>query len=697
VSFLAQGDAEDASVLRTIFNGAPSEKLLAEWLADSAQDETIVEKDAIDELVRLIEARLGLTLPGTSTVVEARDRTLRYILVGELRSDLEGDPPMSVTMVPSPSGKEQTSRVRELAELLRQQQPDSYVELADGVQAALTLDASSVDPAQLGKIDTFRFEEQALLGYCGRLIVEKQYAKVLELISARHRSFWVDRSVARQAQWEACRRMAELGREVERVRRELAKMGGKPAPWVAAYAADGGWYLVDQLQRQLETWVAKMDDEPEAEQALAVVRRDHEELLKRMADGFVKTLREDGWVVADVLAQARIYPEVVRSLPGRVAYFLVDAMRFEMGMELASLLRGAEALTVRPAIAALPSVTPVGMAALLPGASASFSVIDQKGKLAALVEGAAMPTLAERMKLLKVKVPDAVDLTLGEVLGSTGAKLKSRIEHASLVVVRSQEIDFAGESDSDLLARQVMDQVLGNLARGIRKLAAAGIESFVLSADHGHQFSIRKDDDMKTDAPGGDTLELHRRCWIGRGGTTPPGAVRVGGAELGYETDLDFVFPAGLGVFKAGGGLSFHHGGASLQELVIPVISLRMPSAVASTPSGKVARIIGAPGRLTNRIVAVEVLAVGGLFQTEPVPMRVVLVAGNEQVGQTGMATDAEFDRASGVVRLPPGATATVGLRLLRDDCTSVRIVVQDPSTDAVLAQSDEIPVQLGI
>ena len=64
-----------------------------------------------------------------------------------------------------------------------------------------------------------------------------------------------------------------------------------------------------------------------------------------------------------------------------------------------------------------------------------------------------------------------------------------------------------------------------------------------MTADHGHQFSIRKDNDMKTDKPGGDTVDIHRRCWIGHGGTTPPGTVRVSGTEVGYDTNLDFVFP----------------------------------------------------------------------------------------------------------------------------------------------------------
>ena len=44
---------------------------------------------------------------------------------------------------------------------------------------------------------------------------------------------------------------------------------------------------------------------------------------------------------------------------------------------------------------------------------------------------------------------------------------------------------------------------------------------------------------MKTDSPGGQEVELHRRCWIGRGGQNPTGTVRVSGAELGYEASLE--------------------------------------------------------------------------------------------------------------------------------------------------------------
>jgi len=698
VSFLGQGEeGKPASILRTIFDGTHSEALLASWLADDTKDVAVAEKDATPELLALIHTRLGLQQPDDTTATEAREKTIRYLLVSEFRSDLDCDPPSAVSMVPTPPGKDEVDRIRQVAERLRRGHGDRYVELAEKVEADLQLAAAKLEAAHLGSIDTFRFEERALLTHAGELVAAKKYKDALAIASGRARSFWVDRDVGRQSQWEACRLMAELGREIERVRPALAKVGGHPAKWVEAYAGEDGWHQVDALQRRLETWVAKMDADPEAERALAVVRQEHEELLKRMADGFAKVLAESKWFVKGALHQTRIYPDVVEAMGGRVAYFFVDAMRFEMGVELARQVSTARDLTIRPAVAALPTITPVGMAALLPGVSASFSVVDHKGKLAAQVEGTPMTGINERLRFLKAKVPGFCDIVLGNVLEWSSKKLSKKIGDAPLVVVRSQEIDLIGESDGGFVARQLMSGIIGNIARAIRKLAAAGIENFVITADHGHQFSVRKDDDMKTDNPGGDTLDIHRRCWIGHGGATPPGTVRITGAELGYDTNLDFVFPTGLGVFKTGGGLSFHHGSVSLQELLVPVVSLRMPQGESRPPSGKVARLLGLPDKITNRTFGVRVVLVPDLFTTDAVSLRVVIVSGNEQVGQTGMAIGADFDRTSGVLHVSPGAEANVGLMLTRDDCTSVRVVVQDPATDAVLDQSDELPVRLGI
>jgi hypothetical protein len=697
VSYFEQASSGGrASVLKTVLRNSSDEALLVQWLADGGRDARIVEKAAVEELYRLVETRIGLFLAPETTVGEARRKVVRYLLVNEFRANMEGESPTSVGLVPVSPSDDHDGRIHGVNNTLRRQHPDRYAAFADGVEAELELARAAIDPSWLGSTDTFRFEEQRLLGRAIELAAAKQYDAALDIVVGRAQSFWLDRDVARRAQWEACRLAAELGREAARVAEELESRVGDATAWVSAYSATGGWFEVDRLRRHLETLVTQLDDEPEGERAIAVVRRAHEELLKQMAVGFSAALADVGWTVPKVLHQTHTYPDVVQAGGPRVAYLMVDAMRYEMGVELGDQLQGAQELVVRPAVAALPTITPIGMAALLPGAAASFSVVDHRGRLAAGVEGAVLSELKERQRFLESRVPGVVDIKLEEVLETSARKLSSAIKNASLIVVRSQELDLLGET-SDLLARNFMDTSIGNVARAVRRLASAGVESFVIAADHGHQFSLRKGQDMRADSPGGETVALHRRCWAGRGGSTPPGTVRVSGVALGYDTDLDFVFPTGLGVFKAGGGLSYHHGGFSLQELVVPVLSFRIPRPSETTSQRQAVQLADAPRELTNRTFGVRLAVVGDLLATEPIAVRIVLISGDRHVGQAGMAQGADFDRDSGVLTMEPGSEANVGVMLTVEDCESVRLVVQDPATDVVLAQSEEIPVRLGI
>ena len=195
------------------------------------------------------------------------------------------------------------------------------------------------------------------------------------------------------------------------------------------------------------------------------------------------------------------------------------------------------------------------------------------------------------------------------------------------------------------------------------------------------------------DRAGGKEVDQHRRCWAGHGGQTPTAAVRVSGVELGYQTDLDFIFPKGLAVFKAGGDLAFHHGGCSLQEMVVPVITLRMPSSqTLAAPTSNIV-VDRYPDKLTNRTFGCRLLFDGDMFDQESIAAKVILIEGGQEVGRAGMAPDAEFDRATATLQLPPRQAVSIGMMLTNETSKKVRIVVQDPATDAVLAQSEEIEV----
>ena len=133
---------------------------------------------------------------------------------------------------------------------------------------------------------------------------------------------------------------------------------------------------------------------------------------------------------------------------------------------------------------------------------------------------------------------------------------------------------------------------------------------------------------------------------------------------------------------------------------MIPVVTVRtkLPDSVRASAGPITASSL--PERITNRIFSVtftfgeKQLVLGGTgLQVRP-----LLMAAGKQVGAVGMVVDAEFDRTTGCVNLEPNKPVTVAFLLSDESAASLRVVVQDPATDAELYRSPhDIPIRLGV
>lgn len=694
------GGGSDGSILSAIFPDArDNAHRLAAWLASPESDEAITNKGGRGEIERLL-GKAGMAADEKAALSDLRLKAARHILIGDFVLDLKGDRPASVALVHPPKNVDQERVLRQTANAMRLKHADAYMALADQVEREFQLATAAISPTDLGSVDTFRFEEQALLQHAGSLIAGRQYAEVTEVVHTHARSFWADREQRRQQQWEACRRMAALGVAMAVVRQSLPKEGSPVAQWLGGYPdAQTGWYRADMLYRQLESHLASMGDVPDSEAAHATVTSEYDDLLNTMADAFMAAFKVAGWQFPKgTFRLTHVFDEIVAK-PGKsgglTAIFLADSLRYEMGVELSRQFEDAKDLVLKAAVAAIPTITPIGMSALLPGAGTSFDVVESNGNLGGRIGGKVMTDLKERLTFLKASVPGAKVLELDDVLSDNNSKLKKRIEGATLVAVRVQDIDQLGETGKATLARQVMDMSVSNIARAIRKLAQNGVSRFVIAADHGHLFGKEKDESMRIDSPGGQTVELHRRCWIGRGGVTPPGTVRISGQQLGYDSDLDFVFPTGSGVFKAGGDLGYHHGGLSLQELIVPVLVIELPTQAKAASERLAIEVTDVPSRVTNRMFRISVRVSGDLWQGKIV-LRPSLVCKGMQVGEAAMALDGDFDPTTKFVTVEPGKTVAIMMSLKRDDVKDLRLLIEDAGSGAALYQpSTDIPVDV--
>ena len=692
------GGAGSGSLLEVIYTDAKGDNaaLIAAWLSDDQKDSAVVGKGATPELYQLIGSRLGLECSSDADLADCRKKLSRYVLLAEFRNDLQGQAPASLNLVSQPTNK-QLDLVLDVAKTLRQRYAIQYVAMADSIEQELHLATQGISPEQLGRIDTFRFEEQVLLEHVGNLITSSKFSDALEVVNHRRLSFWALHQLQRQEQWQAYGLAAELGIVVHEISRQLPDSKKTAVHWVEGYVADNGWYRADLLHRRLESTLAAMTDTIASEKVVHRVRQDYESLVGNMTSGFIAAFKTSGWSIPGVLHQTEIYKQEVHNPAESVCFVLADALRYEMGVELKRLLESAVELSIQPAVAAIPTITPVGMAALMPGADESFSAVECSKELGGRIADSTVGNLNDRRKFWKGRVPDVVDLELDKVLSHSNAQLKKSIAGAPLLLVRSVEIDVMGEGGNTFLARQVMDTAINNIARAIKRLASLGVSRFVVAADHGHLFIHERDESERIEKPGGEQVSLHRRCWAGRGGTTPPSTVRISAAQLGYDSDLDFVFPTNNAVFKAGGDLAYYHGGLSLQELLVPVLSIRMPTETKAPQSDVTVTLTKVPDKIANRIVTFGIATGNSLFAGDEIVVRPVLLSNGQHVGHVGMALDAIHDSLTHCVRIKPGSSCTVGVQLLRDDIENIEIVVLDPDTDRILAKSNKIPVKLGL
>jgi hypothetical protein len=305
---------------------------------------------------------------------------------------------------------------------------------------------------------------------------------------------------------------------------------------VKAYAEiDEPWCLLDTHHRHMETRRYNFDfgasgEHEGLEKLITKAEQRYAEVGSALAKHFISIFHKAKQPIKGLLRQRDFFETRVKPKlgEGKLAYLWVDALRFEMARELGRLLTDDFDIAIQPALGTIPTITEIGMAALLPKANESLKVVTVGGgKLGLEIGGRVIKDRKDRVAFLKENAGVPVfDCKLDDLLPKPTKKVKDGIQNHQLVLVTSQEIDDFGESDTKL-ARLQMDSKLTHLRRGVRILSDHGINAIVLAADHGHLFADEIGEDMKIEAPGGKAEDLHRRVWVGVGGTSEPSYLRT--------------------------------------------------------------------------------------------------------------------------------------------------------------------------
>ncbi|TVQ22216.1 MAG: BREX-1 system phosphatase PglZ type A [Spirochaetaceae bacterium] len=287
-------------------------------------------------------------------------------------------------------------------------------------------------------------------------------------------------------------------------------------------------------------------------------------------------------------AQSRFFDAVVSPYLKRNEKLVVvvsDALRYEAGVDLASRLNGLNRVSAEAGcmIAAAPTITAVGMNALLPHSRIAFA---DKDSISVEVDGTSVSGIDGRSRWLETEVkrrfPGKTALamwahTLGDM--PTDAA-RAHIGSADLVYLYSNGIDaVADNAKTETSLPEAVERELESITNLTRKIANQLNRSHILvTADHGFLYQNEAPEDyyfLSVEKP--ESGERERRFLLGA--TTPPG-------EHFYAADLSSIEIAGSracsfveGLYrirKQGSGARFVHGGLSLQELLVPLLRVHV-------------------------------------------------------------------------------------------------------------------------
>ena len=472
---------------------------------------------------------------------------------------------------------------RALARHLRERHPYFYQRSADETESLLAEEVESALAEDLGDIDTFRFEETKVLEAALRALKDEQWEVAVKWAGLRidGGSFWLTEDPSRLSAWQLIEGAGQLGLSVGRAGSQLATQDGL-AGAVERYVSHGA--AVDRAHRQLEqrrlTLLYPQLPQFECLRArLDDMRRFWRTWADAWAEDFSAACMAHGFLPDASLQQRTLFDEVVCPMTaesGVTAFFVVDALRFEMAEELYEALKDTPATTVRlePRLSELPSVTEVGMNVLAPVVSrGKLHPSLSNGKIQGFSTGefrVSNPESRKRAMHDRVGGGTCPWLKLEQVLGRDSVALKRTVAQAKLLVVHSLEIDDAGEKGA---GPAVFDLVMQKLRAGWRLLRDAGVRRFVITSDHGF---LLLDGSSASAQSHGRKIDPKRRHVFSDVAANHSGEVRVPLASLGYEgVEGHLMFPESTAVFDTGKrSMSFVHGGNSLQERVIPVLTL---------------------------------------------------------------------------------------------------------------------------
>jgi len=609
------------------------------------------------------------------TLKDVQNKLWTYLLFSEFVFDLPEALPdnlKSVAVAPI----EMKEKVYLICDKLRNQinLRETYVRMANRVAEQLSLSSVFAKAEHLGERVTFSFENGVEYNRFIDCIKNGNLNGAEKILGKNRQDVWCQENKDVEVFWNLAEQMCNLSRCI----RHGVNSDGSATDLITWYAESG--YQADSAFRmyysELSDAVRRPSQVTELTELMNGCYREYTERgvrayqQKRKEGGSLQVLKNQGYV-------QKVYPSLKAGK--RVVFVMVDAFRYEMGKVFADSIERSyhDRVLCEPRISYLPSVTRFGMAHHL---SDIELVADPNGKLVPKIGESLIITPEDRIAYLKsnsgVEVQDVrlEDFDAAAVNDST-----------QLLVVRSLGIDSAGENEK-LNGLMSMKHEMIKLARLIDECKRLGFDEAVLVADHGFmlQPSFRSGDQINKPV-GCDVLLDESRLLVGSLNDSE-NTLSFSPEELGVVIpSMKMIFAKGFSVFKK--GEVYFHEGLSLQENVVPIITIKLQEEKRHQSFTVSLSYKGATsGTIYTRRPIIDITVFSELF-ADDVNLKIHITGDDNNV--IAVPDGKFYNGVTELVDIPSGV-ATIRLPISIDDDYSggsITISACDPETNVTLSK----------
>lgn len=347
-----------------------------------------------------------------------------------------------------------------------------------------------------------------------------------------------------------------------------------PQDYINEYCEN--YYVVDNYYRHAINEYSKISEPYEYETLLVndVDNTYENTFLSKLGGEYSRSLMkiQPSYDFGSVELSKYFYKNKVNRPVKKQFVIISDALRYEVAVDLLRELNNEKSFKggfkLEHQVTTLPSITSFGMASLLPNEKISYK--DKQ----VYVDDMPTNTTEARNKVLKKYSNSYAAIQYENIMKMNVAELRAYMSDKSCLYIYHDTIDNAGEHDFDVF--EACNKAVKEIFDCVKKIYNTLQTSFyTVTSDHGFIYRNKKIDESSkypTLAPLG--LDDYSQRYAIISDNTELNDSNVFDMNYLNDCNMKVYTPYSYDLYrKQGGGIQYIHGGASIQEMVTPIIS----------------------------------------------------------------------------------------------------------------------------